>query len=154
MFQRKCHVCGKVLGENSTDNSKSICAECGKIAFAVSVAMLEINRRSRSRPDQIQVPEVIKIISGKNFMRGLWAITPSARRIVRDLANPLLRMDYLDEEKINRCFDFFEEAEELAIKNMGRSNYKRGQMLSYKFIKSFPNVKELVASLVRKVRQI
>ena len=150
MSQIKCHVCNKVLEENSTNNSqcKAICRECGKIAFAVSIAVFEINRRSRSKSSQIKVSEVVKIISEKTFMRDLGAISPPARKVVCDLANPILRMDYLDEEKINRCFDFLEEGERLMIKDMGRSNYEKGQKLTYKSIKSFLNVKDFVKRVV------
>lgn len=154
MYQRKCHVCEKMLEGNSKDDSMIICAECKYIAYAVSIAVLEINRRSRSMPDQIQISEVIKIMSENNFMQNLCAVDPHAVKIVEELTNPLLKINYLDEEKINRCFDFFEKAEDIRIKEVGSANYRKGRKAHYKIIKSFPNIKEFVAATLRKINKL
>ena len=147
---RKCYVCGEVPEGNSyLQGGKALCEKCAKIVFAVSVAVIEINRQSRIRPDRIQIADIIKTVSGNKFLQDLWGIIPTPQEIIRDLANPILRADYLDEEKINRCFDFFEEAEDPIVKKVGSSNSKKRQREYYDFISSFPDVKELTAALCR-----
>lgn len=118
-FLRGCHVCKKVVTMSTFDELryKVVCAKCSKIVFAVSVAILKINQRYHSRPFQIRISDIVKIISKKHFMRDVCNDFPKIADIREELDNPFLRKNYLDKEKINRCFDFLEEMEELLGKN-------------------------------------
>jgi len=145
MFRNKCCVCGKTL--NTNDTSKAICGECKKIAFVVSLAVIKINQSSRTRPSGIRVSDVIQIISEDNFVDVLRKSSPGTRGIVRDFTNPILRKGYLDAIKINRCFDFFEEGEELCKRAIGKSKYEKRQKLAYWIIKRFSNVGDYLRAI-------